>query len=151
MRATATQAAMYSCRGGFIAATIGKKATHRHRTPSEPRGRFYIQHLSPSMSDAVQLALIGMISSIIAMVGTIVVAYFQHGQKKAATETRETVRKHAEISRDTNAVVTETKGKVEAVHEQTNGRLLRAEAALAYMVAERDRLLAEIEGRRKED
>jgi hypothetical protein len=103
------------------------------------------------MSDAVQLALIGMVASICSTIGVGVVAYFQHGQKKAATETHETVRKSAEISRKTNAVVTETKGTVEAVHEQTNGRLLRAESALADMTAERDRLLAEMATRRKDD
>jgi IMP dehydrogenase/GMP reductase len=103
------------------------------------------------MSDAVQLALIGMVSSICATIGVGVVAYFQYGAKKEAKSTHETVRRSAEISRDTNAVVTETKKVTEAVHEQTNGRLLRAEAELAEVKAERDRLVAEFGARRKGD
>ena len=103
------------------------------------------------MSDAVQLALIGMVASIASTVGVAVVAYFQYGAKKEAKVAHETVRKSAEISRDTNAVVTETKGKVELIDQQTNGRLLRAEAAVATLTAERDKLLAEMGTRRKED
>jgi hypothetical protein len=103
------------------------------------------------MSDAVKLALIGMVGSLFTTIGIAVVAYFQYGQKKTAKDTAETVRQHAEISRETNAVVTETKGKVEAVHEQTNGRLLRAEAEVAALKAENDRLRAEAGARRKED
>ncbi len=103
------------------------------------------------MSDAVQLALIGMISSIAATIGVAVVAYFQYGAKKEAKDTHETMRRSAEISRDTNAVVTETKGKVEEVREQTNGRLLRAEAHVAALQEENSRLRAEARPGRKDD
>jgi hypothetical protein len=96
------------------------------------------------MSDAVKLALIGMIGSLFTTIGIAVVAYFQYGAKKAAKDT-------AEVTRDTNAVVTETKDRVEAVHQQTNGRLLAAEAAVVALTAERDRLLAEAASRRKGD
>jgi ABC-type bacteriocin/lantibiotic exporter with double-glycine peptidase domain len=96
------------------------------------------------MSDAIKLAVITLIGSVVTTIGIIAVAYFQYGAKQAAKQT-------AEVSRDTNAVVTETKGKVEAVHEQTNGRLMRAEAALADMVAERDKLLADAASRRRDD
>jgi hypothetical protein len=89
------------------------------------------------MNDTVKLALIGMIGSLFTTVGVCVVAYFQHGAKK--------------IAKDTNAVVTETKQAVAAVHEQTNGRLTAAEATIADLKAERDRLLAELGARRKED
>ena len=103
------------------------------------------------MSDAVTLALIGMVGSLFTAIGVCVVAFFQYGQKKEAKQTHETMRRSAEVSRDTNAVVTETKGKVEEVHEQTNGRLLRAEAAVRRLEAENALLRAELGARRKDD
>jgi cell division protein FtsB len=89
------------------------------------------------MNDTVKLALIGMIGSLFTTVGVCVVAYFQHGAKK--------------IAKDTNAVVTETKQTVAAVQEQTNGRLTAAEAQVAELKAENERLRAEMGARRRDD